>query len=132
MDRLFFPFRYEGLTFVPLARIGLKTRDGKVDYDFLVDTGADFTTLPKYMAVRLDLNLNSLKQSWATGLGGYTVRTWLTKLDLILSGGVVVNVNVSITNENSTPFLLGRADLLDVLYNWNFNATRKQIEFTKI
>ncbi len=118
--------------FVPLARVGLKTRDGKVDYDFLVDTGADFTTLPKYMAERLGLDLNILKRSSATGLGGYTVRTWLTKLDLILSDDVVVNVNASITNENSTPFLLGRADLLDVLYSWNFNATRKQIEFIKI
>lgn len=132
MDNLSFPFRYEGSRFVPLARIGLKTRDGKVDYDFLVDTGADFTTLPKYMAERLGLDLNSLKRSSATGLGGYMVKTWLTKLDLILNDDVEVSVNVSITNENSTPFLLGRADLLDVLYSWNFNATQKQIEFTKI
>lgn len=118
--------------FVPLARIGLKTRDGKVDYDFLVDTGADFTTLPKYMAERLCLDLKNLRRGSAAGLGGYTVKTWLTKLDLILSDGVVVNARVSITNENSTPFLLGRADLLDILFSWNFNATQKQIEFTRI
>lgn len=129
MGSLSFPFRYEGPSFVPLARIGLKTRDGEVDYDFLVDTGADFTTLPKYMAVRLGLDLNSLKRSSASGLGGYTVKTWLTKLDLILGDGVTVNVKVSITNENSTPFLLGRADLLDVLYGWNFDAKTKQIKF---
>lgn len=81
------------------------------------------------MAVRLGLNLNNLKQSLATGLGGYTVKTWQTKLDLILSDKVAVNVNVSITNEDSTPFLLGRAGLLDVLYGWNFDSKTKKIRF---
>lgn len=133
---LIFPFQYKylpeiGRVFAPNIKVGLKTIDGVIKYDFLVDTGSDLTTLPFYMAKKLEINLSRAKTSNTQGIGGHVVKTWLVKLPLIFSNETIF-VRASITNENSTPFLLGRVDLLDVVYSWNFNAKKKTIEFEKL
>ena len=137
MDDISFPFAYIhipriGRFFIPVVQIQLRTVVGLAKFNFIVDTGADFTTLPLFMAEKLGIDLDKCERSQAEGLGGHVVKTWLTKIELIMSTNSPIKVRASITNENSTPFLLGRIDCLDVLYSWNFNATRKQIEFTKI
>ena len=135
MDKIF-PFKYIvlpglGKVFSPQVRIGLYTINGVVDYDFLVDTGSDLTTLPYYMATILDIDLKKCKTSTAEGLGGHIVKTWLVKVKLIIQDEII-EVRASITNENSTPFLLGRADLLDKMFGWSFDANKKQIIFSRI
>ncbi len=137
MDNIIFPFEYEtlpeiGKVFFPNIKIGLETINGIVKYNFIVDTGADLTTLPKHMAYRLGVDLKKAKRSVAQGLGGHTVQTWLIKLKLLLSPQISVFVRASITDENSTPFLLGRADLLDKFFSWNFDCKKKKIIFEKI
>ena len=117
--------------FVPNIKVGLKTIDGIIEYDFLVDTGSDLTTLPFYMAKKLEINLSKAKASNTQGIGGHAVKTWLIELPLIFPNNTIV-VRASITYENSTPFLLGRVDFLDVLYSWNFNAKKKTVEFEKL
>lgn len=47
-----FPFEYAriprlGLLFYPVVRLELRTKAGWQPFEFLVDTGADMTTLPK-------------------------------------------------------------------------------------
>lgn len=83
------------------------------------------------MASRLGIDLKEAKQSVAEGLGGFRVKTWLVKVELIFPGSSLT-VRASITDENSTPFLLGRVDLLDVLYSWDFDAKQKKILFETI
>ena len=66
VDNINFPFQYDefpefGRLFVPIVKIGLNTMDGLVHYNFIVDTGADFTTLPHHMAYRLGLDLKKTK-----------------------------------------------------------------------
>lgn len=136
MDSISFPFRYLeipaiGKIFVPYVSVGLNTLDGVVEYDFIVDTGSDLTTLPHYMANRLNIDLSNAKTSEAEGIGGHRIKTWLTTVDLVFSN-TTIKVRASVTNENSTPFLLGRVDLLDTLCSWNFNSTKKKIEFEKL
>ncbi|MBI5356441.1 retroviral-like aspartic protease family protein [Candidatus Collierbacteria bacterium] len=136
MDKLSFPFQYSaipyiGRIFTPIIPIKLKTVNGVAKFNFLVDTGADLTTLPHFMASRLGIDLSKEKQGVAEGLGGFRVKTWLVKVDLILPDNKLT-VRASITDENSTPFLLGRVDLLDVVYSWNFSVRQKQIIFEPI
>lgn len=137
MDNIVFPFEYEvlpnfGRVFFPIVKIGLETIDGVVKYNFILDTGADQTTLPKHMAYRLGIDLKKAKRSIVQGLGGHIVQTWSVKLKLLLNSQTSVLVRASITDENSTPFLLGRADLLDKIYSWNFDCKNKKIVFEKI
>ncbi len=136
MDKLLFPFQYSaipyiGHIFTPIIPIKLKTVNGIAKFNFLVDTGADLTTLPHFMASRLGIDLSKEKQSVAEGLGGFRLKTWLVKVDLIFPDNKLT-VRASITDENSTPFLLGRVDLLDIIYSWNFDAERKKIMFEPI
>ena len=83
------------------------------------------------MAKKLSLDLSRAKTSYTEGIGGYQVKTWLVKIELLFPK-TSVQVRATITNENSTPFLLGRVDLLDTLFGWNFDAKRKKIVFEKI
>ena len=64
---LIFPFVYAeveslGELFYPFVRVNLKTIYGWQEFDFLVDTGADVTTLPKAMLSVLGINGRSLKK----------------------------------------------------------------------
>jgi hypothetical protein len=47
-------------------------------------------------------------------------------------GSRVIKVRASITDENSTPPLLGRVDLLDHLFSWDFNSLQKKIFFKPV
>lgn len=102
-----------------------------VEFEFIVDTGADLTTLPLYMATQLGIDLSGLPKSTASGLGGAKVKTWLAKIELIFPK-TAITVRVSITNENSTPLLLGRVDFLSLRYGWNFNSKDEKIIFEKV
>ena len=136
VDNISYPFRYFefpdlGRTFIPMIPINLETKKGLVEFNFLVDTGADFTTLPHFMAAELGLDLKRAKRGRAEGLGGHVVKTWIVKVKLLFPKKTLV-VRATITDENSTPLLLGRADFLDVLYSWKFDSRQKEIIFEKV
>lgn len=133
-DNLSFPYTYYilpliGKTFIPQIPITLKTIKGFVAYNFIADTGADLTTLPFFMAKQLNIDLSKAQKSIALGIGNFKMQTWISRADLYFVKDHPITVRVSITNENETPFLLGRVDLLDVLQSWYFDSRRKQIIF---
>ena len=134
---LAFSYRYVyvppiGRIFYPLITIGLETVDkGLVDFEFIVDTGADLTTIPFFMAKRLGLDLSKSRKSQSQGIGGIMVDTWITRLPLYIQKMRFV-VRVSVTADNKTPFLLGRVDMLDFVFSWNFDSRRKEIIFTRL
>lgn len=136
-DNLIFPYRYIdvpslGRIFYPLITITLKTIDkGFVDFEFIVDTGADLTTIPYYMADRVGINLKDAVKSQSQGIGGFIINTWIARLTLYIKGQAFP-VRASVTEDNKTPFLLGRVDLLDTLLTWNFDSSSKTIHFQKV
>lgn len=130
------PFRYVelpsvGKVFYPYIPVYLKTVKGWKDFDFIVDTGADFTTLPRRAENILGLDLNQCKESKAEGIGGVEVKTWETQIPIRLKN-FEFTVRCSITEDDKTPFLLGRIDNLDKIFSWIFDADRKKIIFKKI
>ena len=133
---LTFPYRYYylphiGKVFVPSITLKLQTKNGPVDFDFIVDTGADLTTIPKFIAEQMGIDLSHLPTSVAEGLGGFRVKTWLASIDLHFEN-TLITVRASVTDENSTPPLLGRVDLLDKLFNWHFDSHQKKIVFESL
>ena len=84
------------------------------------------------MADKLNIDLNKATESIALGIGGFKMKSWITKINLYFDHAKPVNIRASITSENVTPFLLGRVDLLDVLHSWNFDSRNKKIIFEEI
>jgi len=121
-----------GKVFYPLIPVSLKTIDkGWVDFRFVVDTGADLTTLPFFMAQKLGINLKNCLRGKAEGIGGLVVNTWETKIPIRLKGFEFV-VSCSIVEDEITPFLLGRIDLLEKNFSLFFDCQRRKIVFQRL
>ncbi|MBI4225730.1 retroviral-like aspartic protease family protein [Candidatus Roizmanbacteria bacterium] len=126
-----FPFEYaeiEGLgrLFYPIARLAVKTIAGWYDFDFLVDTGADVTTVPSHFLPVLGLKKSNLSTSYTTGVGGFSVKTWDFLLTLKV-GETKLRVVASAveTKEDSEPLLLGRKDIFETRFNLFLDSKRK-------
>lgn len=126
-----FPFVYaevEGLgtLFYPFVRASLKTTYGWQEFDFLVDTGADVTTLPKAMLPVLGLNSQLLKKQTTQGVGGVWVETFEFVAPFRI-GSIEFPIHASITNteEESLPFLLGRKDIFEKRFSLRIDSKRK-------
>ena len=128
-----FPFRYVHLPFIgevfyPFVPIFLKTIKGWREFDFLVDTGADFTTLPRRAEEMLGINLSQCRETIAEGIGGIKVKIWEAKIPIRIKN-FETKIRCSITEDDKTPFLLGRVDLLETHFSWHFDAKAKKIIF---
>lgn len=112
-----FPFVYTeveslGELFYPIIQVRLKTIFGWKEFDFLVDTGADVTTLPETAASFLPVDLKKLKQTTTYGVGGISISTYSLILPIKI-GRYEFKIHASIIKDKNTPFLLGRKDVFD-------------------
>lgn len=124
-----FPFAYAnveslGRLFYPIVQLKLKTIFGWKEFDFLVDTGADLTTLPFTAASFLGINLSRLKQSKTLGVGGIFVPTFDITIPIKI-GSFQLKIRASITKDKSTPFLLGRKDILEEEFSLLLDSQNK-------
>lgn len=124
-EEIVFDWAYEDIP------VQLNTREaGWKSFDFIVDTGADLTMVPFYMADILGINLKRAREDQATGIGGFRVKTWKVLIPLMI-GPWQLTIHASITSENLTPLLLGRAGTLDTNFSWLFDHREKKIIFRK-
>jgi hypothetical protein len=128
-----FPFEYaeiEGLgrLFYPIVRLQLKTIYGYQDFDFLVDTGADVTTLPIHILPVLGINKNKCKTNYTLGVGGIKVKTYEFLLPLKF-GKLEFSVTASAVDagKNSMPLLLGRKDVFEAKFNLILDSKQKVV-----
>lgn len=124
-----FPFAYAkveslGLLFYPIIQISLKTIFGWKKFDFLVDTGADLTTLPFTAVSFLGINLTNLKKSKTKGVGGISVPTWDLKMPIKI-GKKKLKIHASITKDRITPFLLGRKDIFEERFSLILDSKKR-------
>lgn len=102
---------------IPLTLIG---RDGdRFDTVAILDSGGDFTLIPRGIAEILKINVNELPTETALGVGG-RVTVWKTKATIELSGPgehrrFTFNIPVMVRDQNieNFPILLGRAGFFD-------------------
>lgn len=134
---LIFPFVYAeveslGKLFYPFVRLSLKTIYDWQEFDFLVDTGADVTTLPKTILPVLDVNKKPLKKQKTQGVGGIWVETFEIILPIRI-GNEELSIHASITNteEEGLPLLLGRKDVFEKIFSLEIDSKDKVIRLKK-
>ena len=125
---LVFPFEYAevesfGKLFYPFVRVSVKTIYDWQEFDFLVDTGADVTTLPKTMISVLGINIKLLDKQKTQGVGGIWVETFKTIIPIRI-GRDEFSIHVSITNteEEGLPFLLGKKDIFEKKFSLEIDS----------
>lgn len=126
-----FPFEYadvEGLgrLFYPVVRLQIKTTSGWREFKFLVDTGADVTSIPLEVLSLIGVDHTKLPVSKTFGVGGCFIKTYDFELNLMI-GTVEILVRASaIDNEGKTiPFLLGRKDIFESIFSLQLDSKRK-------
>lgn len=126
-----YPFEYaeiEGLgkLFYPIVSVGLKTIYGYRKFDFLVDTGADVTTLPSSTLPYLGIDKNKLKISNTLGVGGIKVKTYEFILP-VRFGKIELKIGATAVDadESTIPLLLGRKDIFESEFNLIIDSKRK-------
>ena len=90
----------------------MRTVLGDVTFRFLVDTGADFSLVPRRLAQQTGLDWEGLPAAEFSGVGQGAVPARLGPLRLRL-GGIELTVRCLFANVPSALFILGRADFLD-------------------
>jgi len=126
-----FPFEYAqiegiGRLFYPIVHLELKTIYGWREFEFLVDTGADITTVPTHLLPILGLDKSKLTTSSTLGVGGYNIKTWDFKLILKLgTKQLEVKASAVETEVNVIPLLLGRRDVFEEKLNLFLDSKRK-------
>ena len=125
-----FPFEYadiEGLgrLFYPIVKVQLKTIVGWREFGFLVDTGADVTTIPSHLLPVLGLNKTLLNRDTTLGVGGVSVKTWEFQMPIKLGEKeLLIHCSAVETKSDSVPLLLGRKDIFEKKYNLLIDSQR--------
>lgn len=126
-----FPFKYaeiEGLgrLFYPLVQVKLETFAGWQTFEFLVDTGADVTTVPSHLLPVLGLEKTKMKISETLGVGGYSIKTWEFLLPLMIGKTrLLVSASAVETRNESLPLLLGKKDIFENKFSLFLDSKRK-------
>lgn len=128
---LYFNVRGLGRIFRPVVPVSLKTVEGWRVFNFLADTGADLTVLPRRFLDILGVGASDCQKGEAEGLGGHRSKTLEVKIPIRIKDYETA-IRASIVEDNETPLLLGRLGLLDDQFSWLFDAEKKKIVFKKI
>ena len=94
-----------------------------------MDTGADTLTMPHYMMYRLGLAESKLKLNKSQGIGKELIKVWESEISIHLGQNNFV-VNCSFTDNDNTPFLLGKDGIFQ-RYNLKFDSDNQQTVFEK-
>lgn len=96
---------------------------------FLFDTGADFTSLPKFMAEVVGIDLNCAKQEIMYTANNESMITYLGKIKVRIDTQEMM-IPCVFTDRDDTPFLLGRAGTIE-LFEILMSAKNKKLTFYK-
>lgn len=114
----------------PVVPIPVLTIHGYQKFDFLVDTGADCSIMPKSVAKDLGIKLSSLPVMRFCGTEGKGIAAYLAKITVKITDRPVEIVCALSSNEKS-PFILGRKDIFSI-FTIVFDNKNKIIKFVDI
>ena len=127
-----FPFDYgfiEGIgkLFYPVVRLQVKSVHGWQDFEFLVDTGADITTIPDILLPAFGIDKKTLKVSNTFGVGGFSVKTWDIQLEVKIGTDVLKIKSSAVETRNKfIPLLLGRKDIFEDKFSLLLDSKHKK------
>lgn len=125
-----FPFEDEGegnfgRILRPTAKVTFQipNSDKLVDVWMVVDTGADYTILPRHLSKKLRINLNyDCQRSMTFGVGGEQIVFFYKKRLEVSIGPLTRHIPLAFINRNDVPPLLGRLGFLET-FNTEFLKT---------
>lgn len=124
------PCKYSGEILTPFVWLELKTiRDIYEPFEFLFDTGADFTSLPKHMATDLGLTLEESAQEIMYTANNEPMITYHSEVEVNL-GKEEFKLPCVFTDKDDTPFLLGRVGFIEK-FEMLLSAKNKNLTFDK-
>ena len=131
MSILKFPYRRKTISLGeivdPLIQAQVKASYGWQPVWFLVDTGADVTTLTVSFAKQLGINLDKRKKSKVHGIGNQSNDAYQSMITLKLNG-IVFDIRAFFLNTPRNILLLGRLDLFDK-FDITFKNSRQELHF---
>lgn len=119
-----------GLIPDPKITVFVRPRKGYRAYRFLLDTGADFSTVPFSMAEDLGIDVTGCPTDHCSGIEGLPLLVYHARIDVRI-GEVEVSLRCLISESDTTPFLPGRADLFS-RFSITVDNHRKKIALTEI
>lgn len=135
MLSIFFEFPYQEVLFdskivlYPIVKVKLNTVFGKRLYSFIMDTGADITTVPRYMIEILGIDRKDLTPSTWFGISKQPVQSLIGSIVLELNR-FTFSVPCVFTDNNETPVLLGKGGIFD-RFNIFFDNDHNKTVFTE-
>lgn len=119
-----------GPLLTPHIRLQVNTIYGWRPYQFLLDTGADFTVVPESLATLIDLDLRRCPQEYTLGIDDRPLPARVGSITISL-GDEIVRVRCHFLKSENTPYLLGRMDLFSRFDIFLRNGQRR-VSFTRI
>jgi predicted aspartyl protease len=101
-----------GLICDPRIPLVVRSPAGDLNYRFLVDTGADISVAPRYIAEMAGLDWNILESATFMGVGSGAMSARVGELALRIAD-IEVNVRCLFVDMASDLYVLGHADFLD-------------------
>ena len=114
----------------PIIAIEILTKYGYQSLDFIVDTGADCSMLPKSMAAIIGINLNKARKMYFGGIEGKGVLTYISEVTIKIIGKPI-KITCAFSSNEQCPFILGRKDVF-AKFNILFDNENRLIQFTEI
>jgi len=97
----------------------------------LLDSGADYTLLPKSLGELAGLDFSRLRKLTVTGVEGRGVKAYLGTIRLRIAGLVLPLIPCMYGSSDTTPLLLGREGFFD-LFDVAFDNRRKKVVLTRL
>lgn len=116
-----------GIIPTPLLTISVLTKSGYQRCQFLFDTGADFTMLPKYMAEDTGLKLSGLAQVRTFGIENKGITAHIGNIKIKIAD-TELKIRCLFSEKDTTPFILGRVGIFSH-FNIFIDNRRNKIRF---
>lgn len=124
--------KHFGLIYRPMALVSLKharADDAWLTRLFLVDSGADITTMNAVVAQSLGIDLKSGEPFEPRVAGGYALKARIHPVTMKFDGITLPNVRVAFVEDNSlAAYLLGRLDVGDY-FDVNLQGRARKTSF---
>ena len=118
-----------GTLLTPIIPTEVLTLRGFVTFEFLLDSGADFTLVPRHVADLVGFDLTHASSTKTFGVEGRGIRVFIGQV-MIRIGPEILKIRAFFSERDDAPFLLGRMDLFNK-FKIAFDPKRKKIRFTK-
>jgi len=121
---------YFGNLLTPTFWLNVQVKTKKLPFFFLLDTGADVTSLPASAAMSLGVDLASCPQEPMEGYEGTSVLVYRSTITIFLNNKTYT-IPCVFTPIEHVPILLGRAGILDK-FTLTLDGKKQEIRFEEI